>query len=79
MKQTILKFGLISGVFSSAMMVATVPLENKIGFDGSEYLGYTLIVLSFLRSFSASVPTATTSPTEKSPSLKPSSSASPSP
>jgi hypothetical protein len=51
MKQTILKFGLISGVFTSAMMVATVPLENTIGFDRSEYLGYTLIVLSFLLVF----------------------------
>jgi hypothetical protein len=51
MKKTILKFGLISGVFTSLMMVATVPFENKIGFDRSEYLGYTLIVLSFLLVF----------------------------
>jgi Protein of unknown function (DUF4199) len=51
MKKTILTFGLISGALTSVMMVATVPLENKIGFDKSEFLGYTLIVLSFLLVF----------------------------
>jgi hypothetical protein len=51
MKKTILTFGLISGAFSSLMMVATVPLEDKIGFDKAEVLGYTLIVLSFLLVF----------------------------
>jgi len=51
MKKTILKFGLLSGALSSLLMVATVPLEDKIGFDKSEYLGYTLIVLSFLLVF----------------------------
>lgn len=51
MKKTVLKFGLISGVFTAVMMAATVPLENKIGFDKAEYLGYTLIVLSFLLVF----------------------------
>jgi len=51
MKKTILTFGLISGAFSSLMMVATVPLEDKIGFNRAEVLGYTLIVLSFLLVF----------------------------
>jgi hypothetical protein len=51
MKKTVLWFGLISGAFSSVMMVATVPLEDKIGFDKAEVLGYTLIVLSFLLVF----------------------------
>ena len=51
MKKTIFKFGLISGLFCSLMMVATVPFEDKIGFDRAEYLGYTLIVLSFLLVF----------------------------
>jgi len=51
MKKNILTFGLISGALSSLMMVATVPLEDKIGFDRSEILGYTLIVLSFLLVF----------------------------
>ena len=51
MKKTILTFGLISGVFSSLMMVATVPFEDKIGFERAEVVGYTLIVLSFLLVF----------------------------
>jgi hypothetical protein len=51
MKKTIRKFGLISGLLCSLMMVATVPLEDKIGFDRAEYVGYTLIVLSFLLVF----------------------------
>jgi len=51
MKKTILKFGLLSGAFSSLMMLATVPFEDKIGFGKAEVLGYTLIVLSFLLVF----------------------------
>jgi hypothetical protein len=51
MKKTILTFGLISGVLSSLMMVATVPFVDKIGFDKGEYVGYTAIVLSFLLVF----------------------------
>jgi Protein of unknown function (DUF4199) len=51
MKKTVLTFGLISGAFSSLMMVATVPFEDRIGFDHGEILGYTLIVLSFLLVF----------------------------
>lgn len=48
MRNTILTFGLISGAVSSLMMVATVPLANKIGFDKAEFVGYTTIVLSLL-------------------------------
>jgi hypothetical protein len=33
------------------MMVATVPFADKIGFDKSEWVGYTIIVLSFLLVF----------------------------
>ena len=51
MKKTILVFGLISGALSSLMMVATVPFADKIGFDKSEVVGYTTIVLSFLLVF----------------------------
>jgi hypothetical protein len=51
MKKTILTFGLISGVLSSVMMVATVPFLDKIGFDRGEFFGYTAIVLSFLLVF----------------------------
>jgi len=51
MKKTILTFGLISGAISSLMMVATVPFADRIGFDKSEIVGYTTIVLSFLLVF----------------------------
>ena len=51
MKKTILTFGLISGAFSALMLSATVPFADKIGFDKGEYLGYTVIVLSFLLVF----------------------------
>jgi len=51
MKKTVLTFGLISGAVSSLMMVATVPFADKIGFDKGEFLGYTIIVLSFLLVF----------------------------
>lgn len=48
MKKTVLTFGLISGVISSLMMIATVPFEHRIGFDHGLVVGYTAIVLSFL-------------------------------
>ncbi len=51
MKKSILSFGLISGVFSAVMLLATVPFADKIGFDKGEYLGYTVIVLSLLMVF----------------------------
>jgi len=51
MKKTTLTFGLISGALSSLMMLATVRFEEQIGFDKSEVVGYTLIVLSFLLVF----------------------------
>jgi hypothetical protein len=51
LKKTILTFGLISGALCSLMMVATLPFADKIGFDKSEYVGYTIIVLSFLLVF----------------------------
>jgi hypothetical protein len=52
MQSTILKFGLISGLLSSVMMLATCPFEDKIGFTDMGYVvGYTTIVLSFLLVF----------------------------
>jgi hypothetical protein len=44
MKKTILTFGLISGVLSSLMMMATVPFLDRIGFNKGEYFGYTAMV-----------------------------------
>ena len=49
MKKTVLTFGLISGVISSIMMVATIPFADRIGH--SYFVGYTVIVLSFLLVF----------------------------
>jgi len=51
MKKTVLTFGLISGALSSAMMLATLPFLDRLGFDRGAILGYTLIVLSFLLVF----------------------------
>lgn len=48
MKKTILKFGTISGVIISAMMLVTLPFQEQIGFDRGEVLGYTSMVLAFL-------------------------------
>src|SRR5271154_6423456 len=49
MKKTILTFGLISGVLSSLMMVASVPFISDFGHGAKGYIyGYTAIVLSFL-------------------------------
>lgn len=50
MKKIILTFGLISGVISSGMMIATLPFLEKIGNAGY-VVGYTSIVLSFLLVF----------------------------
>ena len=51
MKKTILIFGLISGVISSLMMIASVPLMNRPDFDHGYVLGYTTIVLSLMLIF----------------------------
>lgn len=51
MKRTVLVFGLIAGAVLSAMMLATVPFEDAIGFDRGEIIGYTSMVLAFLLIF----------------------------
>jgi len=51
MKKTVVTFGLISGVLSSLMMLATVPFHDRIGFNYGLVLGYTTIVLSFMLVF----------------------------
>jgi len=50
-KRTILVFGLISGLISSLLMIASVPLMNRNGFDHGYVLGYTTIVLSLMLTF----------------------------
>jgi hypothetical protein len=51
MKRTVLVFGSLSGAVSAAMMLATVPFMDRIGFDRGALFGYTAIVLSFLLVF----------------------------
>jgi len=48
MKKVVITFGLIGGVFISAMMLATIPVEDKIGFDHGAIVGYTTMVAAFL-------------------------------
>jgi amino acid transporter len=51
MKKTVLTFGLIGGVIISTLMLATVPFAKQIGFDRAEFVGYTVMLLSFLMVF----------------------------
>jgi hypothetical protein len=51
MKRIVLTFGLISGALSAGMMLATLVVVHRIGFDRGEIIGYTGIVLSFLMVF----------------------------
>lgn len=51
MKKTVLTFGVISGLISSAMMLVSTPFMDDIGFDRGIFFGYTAIVLSFLLVF----------------------------
>lgn len=51
MKRIVLTFGLISGAVLTAMMVATMPFHEQIGFDRSLIVGYTTMVLAFLLVF----------------------------
>jgi len=48
MKKTIWTFGLISGAIMSVMMLATLPIMDRIGFDKGEVIGYTSMVAAFL-------------------------------
>jgi len=51
MKRTVLTFGLIGGAIMAAMMFATLPFMDKIGFDKGEIIGYTTMILAFLLVF----------------------------
>ena len=51
MKKAVLTFGLISGAILSAMMLATLPFLDRIGFDRGEIIGYTSMVVAFLLIF----------------------------
>ena len=47
-QRTILTWGLIAGVVSISMMLASMPFVDRIGFDYGMVLGYTALVLSAL-------------------------------
>lgn len=51
MSKTVVIFGLISGVLMSIWVVVGMTFHEAIGWDKSEVLGYTAIVLSFLLIF----------------------------
>jgi len=51
MKKIVITFGLISGGILVAMMVATVPFIDRIGFDKGIVIGYTTMVAGFLMVF----------------------------
>ena len=48
MKKTVLTFGLLSGALSAALMTITTAFAERIGFDRSIFVGYTIIVSSLL-------------------------------
>ena len=48
MKKIVLTFGLLSGVVSAVLMTANMLFLDDIGFDRGLYVGYTVIVISFL-------------------------------
>lgn len=47
----VLTFGLIAGAVLSAMMLATLPFMDKIGFENGEIIGFSTMVLAFLMVF----------------------------
>jgi hypothetical protein len=51
MRTTVLTFGVISGLISAVMMLATVPFMHKISSDKGLIVGYTTIVLAGLLVF----------------------------
>ena len=48
MKKIVWTFGLISGGILSAMMLITMPLQLKIGFDHGALIGYSTMVAASL-------------------------------
>jgi hypothetical protein len=48
MKKIVLTFGVISGIVAATLMIANMLLIDSIGFDRALYVGYSVIVISFL-------------------------------
>ncbi|MDP3719311.1 MAG: DUF4199 domain-containing protein [Acidobacteriota bacterium] len=51
MQKIVLTFGLIAGAIMAALMFATLPFQEQIGFDRGAIVGYTSMVLAFLMVF----------------------------
>ena len=51
MRRIVLTFGLIGGAIVALMMVASFTFMDRIGFDRSQVVGYTTMVLAFLMVF----------------------------
>src|SRR5271155_2546885 len=51
MRKIVLTFGVIAGGVVAGVMLLTVPLQNKIGWDNGAVIGYTTMVLAFLMIF----------------------------
>lgn len=48
MRKIVMTFGIIAGAMLSAMMLMTLPFQDRIGYDNGMIIGYTTMVLSFL-------------------------------
>jgi hypothetical protein len=48
MKKIVLVFGLLSGALAATLMTVNMLFLDSIGFDRGMYVGYTVIVISFL-------------------------------
>jgi Protein of unknown function (DUF4199) len=48
MQRIVLSFGLIGGGMLAALMLATLPFQDQIGFERGAIVGYTTMVLAFL-------------------------------
>src|SRR5215212_718125 len=48
MKKIVITFGLLSGALSAALMFVNMLFIDSLGFDRGLYVGYTVIVISFL-------------------------------
>jgi hypothetical protein len=53
MKTIVLRYGLRAGAILSALMLVSLPLQDRIGLDHSMLLGYATMVASFLLVFAA--------------------------
>ena len=51
MRKIVLTFGLVAGAVLAAMMLLTLPFQERIGFEKGLIVGYTSMVLAFLMVF----------------------------